>query len=171
MNIRRIVLASALGVGLAFAGTGAALAHDQQGMMQQGQGPMMGQGQGMMMGPGMGYGMMQPGQWGSMMGPGMMMGHGMCGGGYGMMGRGMHSGKWHHGKRAGMDRVRKLLSVDDAKERIESWLAEHLGDRVKVGAIKVEGVFAITAEIKTVDDSLIENVIIDRRNGSVWRAD
>jgi hypothetical protein len=152
MNMRRIVLASVLGIGLALAGTSAALAHSHsgQGMMQQGQGPMMGQGQGMMM---------QPGMMGQGMGPGMMMGMHP-----GMMG--MHAAT--HGKGGG---INKLLSVDEAKEWLGTWLTAHLGERVKVGTIEVEGVFAIAAEVVTVDGSLVQNVVIDRRDGSVWRAE
>jgi hypothetical protein len=175
MQVQNGLLAAVLGMGLVLAGAGAAIAHGHgQGMMmQQGQSPMMGQGQGMMMQPG--TGMMGQGQ-GMMMGPHMMH-RGMMGHGHGMM---MGPGMMRHGKMGMMGQgmgpgdmggFRKLLSADDVKARLEKWLAAHLGERVKVGAVEVRGDFSVGAEITTADGSLVWRLIVDRRNGMVWRAE
>ena len=115
-------------------------------MMQPGAGTM-GQGQSMMMGP-------------QMMHHGMMsQAHGMMA----MMGQGAQPGK--------MDGFHRLLSADDVKARLDKWLAAHLGERVKVGTVEVRSDFSIGAEVTTTDGSLIQRLIVDRRNGMVWRTE
>jgi hypothetical protein len=142
------------------------------GMM--GQMPMMGHG-GVMMGPGMmgqgmmgqGQGMMGPGMMG--MGPGMMgmgpgmMGMGMMGQGGGMMGPGMMMGPM-----MGMGQQPANLTVDDVKGNLERWLAWHGNARLKVGNVLEKDQNTITAEIVTVDKSLVQKFDVDRRTGTMW---
>jgi hypothetical protein len=124
------------------------------GMMGQGYGMM---GQGMM---GQGPGMMGPG----MMGPGMMgMGPGMMGQGGGMMGPGMMMGPM-----MGMGQQSANLTVDDVKGNIERWLAWHGNARLKAGNVSEKDQNTITAEIVTVDNSLVQKFDVDRRTGMMW---
>jgi hypothetical protein len=124
------------------------------GMMGQGMGPgMMGQGTGPgMMGQGMGPGMMGQG-----MGPGMM----------GQTGPGM--GGW-----SGLEGRRVVpmmqLSADDVRVFLERYL-ESLGNaRLKVGKVKEADRDTITAEIVTVDDSLVESFAVNRHTGVISAA-
>lgn len=148
MQIHKRLIATVLSLGLLFAGTSVALAHEHErgggSMMQQGQGEGMG-----MMGKGQGQGQ-------QMMHKGMMH---KCMKGHGMGHGGMMGG------------FQKLLSVEDVNERIQKWLDAHLGERVKVGAIEVRGDFSIGAEITTADGSLVQRLVVDRRNGKIWRAE
>jgi hypothetical protein len=105
---------------------------------------MMGQGMGQgMMGQGMGPGMM-----GQSFGPGMMMGPGA--GGYGA-------------------RVtpRTDLSTDDVRHFFEDRLAWHGNDRLRVGEVKEADDDAITADIETVDGSLVQRFQVDRHSGAM----
>lgn len=127
----------------------------ESGMMMQGH-DMMGQGM-------MGQGMMGQG----MMGHGMMshdmMGHGRMKMRGKMMGRGMM--KMHGGG------FPKLMSADDAKALMSHWLARHIGERVKIGAIEELGIFAFGVEVVTVDGSLVQRLAVDRRGHGIWRID
>jgi len=108
---------------------------------------MMGQGQGMM-GPGMmGYGMMGQGMGpdGGMMGPGMMMSP--------MMVMGQQSAN---------------LTVDDVKGNLERWLAWQGNARLKIGSVSEKDQATITAEIVTLDNSLVQKFDVDRRTGMMW---
>jgi hypothetical protein len=158
---------------------------DQRGMGQEtmGQGMM---GPGMMGGGGMREGMM--GQRGSpMMGGGMGEGRGcpmmhsrmMHGGMHGMMGSGMRgsgmmgSGMMDSGASRGMgmlfgSRVRPVmnLSVDDVRSYLASRLDLLGNKRLKVGNVTADG-GAITAEIVTVDNSLVQRLKVDPHTGRI----
>lgn len=164
------------------------------GMMGQMQG--MGPG-GPMMGPGMrepgqtAPGMMGPGMMGQMpgmmgqgamwhMGPHMMspeemqemMEHmgGMMGQGTGPgmieqdMGPGMGGWSGLEGRRV----VPMLqLSTDDVRGFFERHLAALGNERLKVGKVEALGDDTITADVTTVDDSLVERFEVDRRTGVI----
>ena len=96
------------------------------------------------------------------MGPGMMQG-GMMGSG--MMGSGT--------MRSGMDalfgsRVMPVmnLSVDDVRGYLASQLERLNNKRLKVGNIN-SGDGTITAEIVTVDNSLVQRLKVDRHSGAI----
>jgi hypothetical protein len=180
MNWKSEVLGIAAGILLATGVAGPAAAHGMQwpgwGMMGQGDGwcPMMGPG---MMGPGMmGPGMMGPGMMGQGMGPGMMgpgmMGQGMGPGmmGPGMMGQGMGPGMMGQGMMGGGPAAASL-TVEDVKSNLERWLAWQGNPRLKVGNVAEKDKATITAEIVTVDNSLVQKLEVDRRTGMMWPSD
>jgi hypothetical protein len=160
---------------------GAASAHGNQGRM--GSGMMQGgMGSGTMMGPGMRQGRMGSGMMHShymMHGHHMMHRHGMMQGGRGqgmmmrrgMMGRGMMMRRGM--MRGGMGsmfgrRVVRLqnLSVEDVR-RYFAFRLERMGNkRLKVGEVKAANGM-ITADIVTVDDSLVQRLEVDRRTGAI----
>jgi hypothetical protein len=121
-------------------------------MMGQGMGPsMMGQGMGPgMMGQGMGPGMMAPG-----MGPGMMA-----------PGMGPRVGGW-----SGLEGRRVMptmqLSTDDVRTFFERHLAALGNERLKIGNVEAMDDDTITAEVVTVDDSLVESFEVDRHTGLI----
>ncbi len=124
-------------------------------------------------GYGMGRGMMRPGYG---MGPGIMgwgmMGPGMMGPGYGM-GPGMMGPGWGWGVNPyGPDRDEQLQSSrhmgpmeeKDAEEIVENYIRSTRNPNLKVGKIEdSENVFR--AQIVTQDNSLVEEVLIDKRSG------
>jgi hypothetical protein len=122
---------------------------------------MMGQGKQGMMGSGMmGPGMMQGG-----MGPGMMQG----GMGPGMMQGGMGSGMMQGGMGAIFgSRVTPMmnLSVDDVRGYLAVQLDRLNNKRLKVGDIRSED-GSITADIVTIDSSLVQRLKVDRHTGSI----
>ena len=132
--------------------------HDQTGQQTE-QPPMDGAPMtGGMMGQskqGMGSGMMQGG-----MGPGMMQG----GMGSGMMQGGMGSG----GGAIFGSRVTPMmnLSVDDVRGYLAVQLDRLNNKRLKVGDIKSED-GTITADIVTVDNSLVQRLKVDRHTGII----
>ena len=144
------------------------LAHMSQG---QGGGPgAMGQG----MGPGaMGRGFMGQGMGRGAMGQGMMpmmmmmrMHRAMMG--RAMMGRGMMGqGFANHGMR-----VTPSLNITakDVRRFLEKRLEWMGNKRLKVGAIKKADDDTITADIVTVDDSLVQRFTIDRATGWMHKA-
>lgn len=95
------------------------------------------------------------GCWG-MLGPNMMAGPGMWGGfGPGMMSRGWNT-TW-----------RDLnLSTDDVKNYLDRWIAWQGNPRLKVGDVKEKDANTIVADIVTKDNSLVQRVVVNRRNGS-----
>ena len=114
-------------------------------------GSMMGQGKGGMMQGGMGPAMMQGG-----MGPGMMQG----GMGPGMMQGGM-------GAMFG-SRVTPImnLSTEDVRGYLAAQIERLNNKRLKIGDIKADdGV--ITADIVTVDNSLVQRLKVDRHTGAI----
>jgi len=123
-------------------------------------------------GYGPGYGMM-----GGMMGPGYGMGpgpgYGMGpGAGYGgMMGPGRHHG-FGHGAGFGFGPCAQAaaadgeaVDVDDVTARMEHWLSMQGNDRLKLGKVETVDDDTITAEIVTVDGSLVQKLAVDRHTG------
>jgi len=103
---------------------------------------------------------------GGQMGPGysqgmMGHGHGMMSHGQGMMGS--LNAPCNQGAGAGIDRN---LGVDDVKGIVESRLAMHGNDRLKVGKVEATGEDTIVVEILTVDDSLVHKIEFDRKTGA-----
>ena len=157
----------------------------QPGMMGQTPG-MMGQMPGMM---GQMPGMMGQGPMGRM-GPHMMspdemqamMEHmaGMMGYGMPMMGQGMGHGPMTEGMgrrtggRSGLEGRRVVpmvqLSTADVRGFLERHLATLGNHRLKVGNVEATDEDTITAEIVTVDDSLVERFEVDRHTGLISAA-
>ena len=115
-------------------------------MMGQGQMPMMGQGQMPMMGQGQ---MPMMGQ--GMMGSGMMLGG---------MGPGMAA---LFGSRV-MPMMN--LSVEDVRGYLSLQLERLNNKRLKVGDVSADG-GTITADIVTVDNSLVQRLKVDQRTGTI----
>jgi hypothetical protein len=154
---------------------------EMQAMMEQ---------MGGMMGPGMGPGMMQqmqPAMMGQGMGPGMMGHHAMMGQGMGagmmghhaMMGQGAGPGMMAQigpgmGGWSGLEGRRVVpvmqLSADDVRVFLERYLASLGNARLKVGKVTEADQDTITAEIVTVDDSLVESFAVDRHTGVISAA-
>lgn len=155
-TLRKTSIATLAGLGiLAAAAATPALSHGP-GQAGQGYGPGYGMMGGMMgggmMGPGAGYG----GQRG--FGPGMMgPGHGP---GFGS-GAGFGFGPCAQQAAASGEDV----SVDDVTQRMERWLAIQGNDRLKLGKVEAVDDDTITAEIVTVDGSLVQTLTIDRHTG------
>jgi Spy/CpxP family protein refolding chaperone len=128
-----------------------------------------------MMGPGMmgrgcygiGHGMTGPGMMGpGMMGPGMM-GSGMMGrGGYGM-GRGMMGASDDYVQRYGGHM--ESLEEKDARNIVENYIRSTRNPNLKIGKI-VDSGNAYRAQITTQENSLVEEVLIDKANGSMRSA-
>jgi hypothetical protein len=184
MKIRSFLLVSAMMVGVAINTVGAARAQGMRdgmgpGMMQDGadqhtsRGMMQGdRGRGSMdsgvcmMHGRMGSDMMrQMGQ--GMMGSGMMEGMGSS------MMQGMGSGMMQGGASSGMgalfgSRVRPLmnLSVEDVRGYLSSRLERLNNKRLKIGELKSDD-GTITADIVTVDNSLVQRLKVDRHTGAI----
>ena len=169
MNLRESI---PLGVLIALAVPGAMALAQEQGqqmpMMDQGMhgtmGQQMDQGGCPMMG-----GMMGQGKQGMMgqgtMGPGMMQG----GMGPGMMQGGMGSGMMQGGMGALFgSRVTPMmnLSTEDVRGYLTVQLDRLNNKRLKVGDIKADD-GAITADIVTVDNSLVQRLKVDRHTGLI----
>ena len=141
------------------------------GMMQSGMGPgtmQGGMGPGMMQGgmcPGMMQGGMGPGTMQGGMGPGMMQG----GMGRGMMQSGMGAGMMQGGMGAIFgSRVTPMmtLSVDDVRGYLTVQLDRLNNKRLKVGDIKADD-GTITADIVTLDNSLVQRLKVDLHTGAI----
>ncbi len=194
-TISRLVLAASLVAGIAIATATVAMAQGMQGGMDPGmmKGDRMtgsasmpegSAGQGMMGGPGMmqgmGQGMMCPmmsrmmqgcmdhGMMGHEMTEHQMMGHGMMGSG--MMGQGAKGAGMTPGGAGGMfgSRVTPImnLSVDDVRGYLDVQLERLNNKRLKIGNIQADG-GTISAEIVTVDNSLVQRLKVDRRTGAI----
>jgi len=166
MNNKIIVLSISLVLSIGLTVAGAALA---QGMMGgSGQGMM---GRGMMHGDTMSHSMMQGGS------PGMM-GHGMMHGGMtcpmmggmmqgSMMGSGMMGGAGGMTALFGSRVVPTLnLSVEDVRGYLTGQLDRLGNKRLKIGNINADGGF-ITADIATVDNSLVQRMKVNRSTGAI----
>lgn len=187
MNIRSTVISASLVLSIGMAAAGSAIA---QGMMDDPHHGMMGRGmmqgdteQGMM-----GRGAMQGGTGrgmtsGGMMGTGMMQGgeggmncpmmDGMMQGGQSMMGSGMMGPETMRGSTRGMSSLfgsrvvpTMNLSVDDVRGYLTARLDRLGNKRLKIGNINVDG-GSITAEIVTVDNSLVQRMKVDRSTGNI----
>lgn len=146
-----IALATVAAIGVTALGTTLTLADPgDESRPGWGAGMMGGYGPGMMGGRGPGYGMMGgygPGMMGNGMGPAMMANAGVqCPG---------------LAAAANAD----PLSLDDAQKVVQQRLAWMGNDRLKVGKVEAKGDTAFTAEIVTLDNSLVEKVEIDRKTG------
>lgn len=170
MRIRITLLAAAVAFGIAITAVDSATAQGMSGRM----GPSMMQG-----GTDqetMGHGMMRGGQ--NMeqcmmhgMGSGMTgqhMGRGMTMGS-GMMGSGMMQG----GTRSGMgglfgSRVTPImnLSIEDVRGYLALRLERLSNKRLKLGELKSDDK-TITADIVTVDNSLVQRLKVDRHTGAI----
>ena len=107
--------------------------------------------------------------------PGMMqggmgqMGPGMMGGGMGPMGPGMAQGGAKAGGAALFGaRVTPMmnLSVEDVPAYLDLRLERLNNKRLKVGEVKADG-STISADIVTVDNSLVQRLKVDRRTGAI----
>ena len=148
-TLRVTTIATLAGLGaLAVAAATPALSHGPgQG------GPGYGPGYGMMggmMGPGYGPG------YGGMMGPGAGYG-GMMGPGYG---HGPGFGPCGQAATSGGD-----IDVDGVTARMERWLTIQGNARLKLGKVEEVDDDTITAEIVTVDGSLVQKLAVDRHTG------
>ncbi len=190
-----------MGPGMMEHGAGPGMMHGGQGpgMTGPGTGPQMqggpeeeetmgpgAMGPGMMQGsddsemprPGMGDCMMRGGRSG-MMGPGMMRGGMMRGGMHGGMMHGgmMHGGMMHGGMEPGMgalfgSRVTQVmnLSVDDVRAYLAVRLQHLNNKRLRIGDVEADG-DTITADIVTVDNSLVQRLKVDRHTGDIQYED
>jgi len=165
MRIGKVLSTAVLAAGIAIASAEAANAQGMQsgtGQETTGQGMMQGRGmEHCMMHGGMGSRMMEEHMRGGMMGRGMMMGS--------MMGPGMMQGE----RGADMSalfgsRVRPLmnLSVEDVRGYLASQLERLNNKRLKVGDLKSDD-RTITADIVTVDNSLVQRLKVDRHTGAI----
>jgi hypothetical protein len=107
-------------------------------------------------------------------GPGFMQGHGNMQGQMGnMQGQGFMQGNMQgHGFGPGADgdcqynqTLDKPLTVDDVRTNLEQNLERKGNDRLKVGKVEDKDDKTITAEIVTVDDSLVRRIEIDKATG------
>lgn len=175
MRIRMLLLACVIAAGTAVAALNIAAAQDMQSHMGSGMTPGGGDRQptehGMMQGGSMGQGMMCP-----MMRSGMMQGGMMR---EGMMGSEMMSPGMMQGGRArsGMaalfgSRVRPVMniSVDDVRGYLTLQLQRLNNKRLKLGDIKSSD-GAITADIVTIDNSLVQRLKVDPHTGAITYED
>jgi hypothetical protein len=107
-----------------------------------------------MMGPGYGMG---PG----MMGPGYRMGPGMMGPGWA---REMNPSFSDRENPQHMSRQMGPLEKKDAAEIVDNYIQSTRNPNLKVGKIEDSG-NAFKAQIVTKDNSLVEEVLIDKRSG------
>jgi hypothetical protein len=174
----KFVSAAFLVVGIAVATTTAAIAQDMQGRM----GPGMMQG-GTPSGA-TGSGMPRGGMSQDVMGPGLMQGNMGCPMmsammqdgtrqsmmGQGMMGRGMMGSGTTRGGAGGLfgTRVTPMmnLSVDDVRGYLGLQLERINNKRLKLGNVSADD-GAISAEIVTVDNSLVQRLKVDRHTGAI----
>jgi len=149
----RTAAAKRLGLGLAMTLglVTAALAADER--VSRGQGPM---------GPGMMQGQGSPG----MMGPDM---EAMWSRHHAMHAREGHGP--HGGGLLGLEGHRVVpvvrLSADDVQLWLEAYLEQVGNPRLKVGTVEEADDATVRAEIVTVDDSLVESLVVDRRTGRI----
>ena len=74
----------------------------------------------------------------------------------------------HEGASAIFDAPR-LLSPDNVRARVTERLKAYGNPRLRLGAIAIAGEDSITAEIETVDGSLVERLVVDRFTGDFAR--
>jgi len=61
------------------------------------------------------------------------------------------------------------LTTDDVKNRMERWLIWRDNPRLKLGEVKEKDADAITVDVVTKDNSLVDHFIVDRRTGFTRR--
>ncbi len=97
---------------------------------------------------------------------GHMMGSGMMGSG--MMGQGMGHGMMgqdHERQHGSQDRqLQKPLDKKDARALLENYLKSMKNPNLKLGTIKDVGP-AFEAEILTIEDSLVDKIVVDKNTG------
>jgi hypothetical protein len=171
MKRKSIVIAAALAATVGAAALAFNSSSYAQGWGYMGPGMMGGNWQGN--GSGQGYGMMNS------YGPGWMHSQGYGPGwmhsrGYGSsQGYGpgwMHGGRgygpcWDNEANAGQQRDLKL-TTDDVKTRMERWVGLQRNPRLKLGDVKEKDADTITADIVTVDNSLVQRFAINRHTGA-----
>ena len=136
---RNTFLISAAVVGLSALLATTTFAHGPNG--QGGQGYMNGQG----------------GQHGMMNGQGGRM--------QGSPGQGMMQGKGFGDCQNGAGALTTPLTIDDVRANLTQHLEMRGNDRLKVGNVTENATGTITAEIVTVDDSLVRKIEIDKTTG------
>ncbi|MFI5305021.1 MAG: hypothetical protein ACHQYP_09535 [Nitrospiria bacterium] len=62
-----------------------------------------------------------------------------------------------------------VLTVDEVRNGLERWLLNVGNPRLKIGNVSEKDGETITAEVITVDNSLVERLDIDRRTGIIWQ--
>ncbi len=86
----------------------------------------------------------------------------------------MMGGRGYHGSRRGHSRRVKPashLTVDDVRHHFEHWLERRGNKRLKLGEVKQADDKTITADIVTIDDSLVRRYRVDRHGGRISRAE
>jgi hypothetical protein len=169
MKIDKRLISTSLAIGIiAIATGGVASAQGTQGGMSSGM-TQKDRPSGMMS-----PGMMQGGMGQDMMGP--SIGSGMMRGGMGMMCpmmAGMMQGRDSETAHGGMgalfgSRVTPMmnLSVEDVRSYLALQLDRLNNKRLKIGNVAADGAM-ISAEIVTVDNSLVQRLKVDRRTGAI----
>lgn len=169
MKINKRLISTSLAIGIIVIATcGVASAQGTQGGMSSGM-TQKDRPSGMMS-----PGMMQGGMGQDMMGP--SMGSGMMRGGMGMMcpmKAGMMQGRNSETAHGGMgalfgSRVTQMmnLSVEDVRSYLALQLDRLNNKRLKIGNVAADGAM-ISAEIVTVDNSLVQRLKVDRRTGAI----
>lgn len=148
---RRTLILTAATLALGALATTATLAH----------GPGYGSGTGPMMNGG-GYMQGQSGQGMGPQGQGMGQGYHGYGHGHGYHGKGFGPGNENCLQNQTLDTP---LTVDDVRANLEKRLEWRGNDRLKVGKVVDKDETTITAEIVTVDDSLVRRIEIDKATG------
>ena len=187
MNVRRLALISTMTLGLALAGnafaqeqdqqhethhedTGAPTAPEAQGESMGGSADDAAAASGMPAGAASSGMMMCQPMMAQMMGKGSMMSRmdmmGQGKSGRGMMGKAMMGTDGTPMAHAGLP---KLISVEAIKGQIEKMITDN--KRLKVGKLEPGGDFVLSAEITTVDGSLVHKLLIDRRNGTAYEVE
>lgn len=89
--------------------------------------------------------------------------------GLGMMGPGMMGpyGGMMTGPTMDMGQTSAPLRLADVKSNLERWLAWNGNPRLKLGNLSEKDANTFSAEIVTVDGSLVETLEIDRRTGAM----
>jgi hypothetical protein len=156
MNLCRQIQLSALLIALAVPGS-MAIAQDPGLQM-----PMMGEGT---MGPGMKQGVIGPGMKQGVIGPDMKQGIIGPGMQQGSMGPGMMQGGM--GALFGSHVTPVMnLSTEDVRGYLNAQLDGLNNKRLKIGDIKADD-GTITADIVTVDNSLVQRLKVDRHTGAI----
>ncbi len=158
--MKKTFLATVLATSITTLVVGAAIAQGGMGGMMQGGGMGSGMGQGGGMGSGMGQGGVDYGRTRGRMGYGMMQGSVDCARTGGRMG---------FGKRTlfGSRVVPTMnLSVDDVRNYLSLRLDRLNNKRLKLGEVKADD-RTITADVVTVDNSLVQRLKVDRHTGDI----
>lgn len=167
MNVRRLTLISMTAIGLALSGSAFA---DEPDQGQHHAGQHRDADAAMAMGDDHGdsadMGMMCKTMMAHMMGKGPMMSkRGMMGGGMSDMQK-MSAHRMAKMAHAGLP---KLMPADAVKAGLEAMIADN--KRLKLGKLEPGGDFTMSAEITTIEGSLVHKLLIDRRDGDAWEVD